>query len=261
MINDDLLIDLGPDAVQACMEYNVDISAIKYILQTHAHSDHFDAGHLITRHKDYACENVSNIILVSSSKTMEAINRKLQAEDSKVDIFNSECQKSLFLSLKLLSHKDKITLGNYNIFAFESLHDINEQSLIYLIENQGKTIFYGTDLLEITEEIYELLSGHHIDVVILDQTYGKGHNAGGHLDAVQVIEIINRMREKNIINKYSKIYATHISHEGNDIHEIMEETAYYHGYNIAYDGCVIEIYEPFKIILFRSEHKWKTKTY
>jgi len=26
---------------------------------------------------------------------------------------------------------NKITLGNYNIFAFESLHDINEQSLDY----------------------------------------------------------------------------------------------------------------------------------
>lgn len=39
---------------------------------------------------------------------------------------------------------NKITLGNYNIFAFESLHDINEQSLIYLIENNGKTIFYAS---------------------------------------------------------------------------------------------------------------------
>jgi len=60
---------------------------------------------------------------------------------------------------------NKITLGNYNIFAFESLHDINEQSLIYLIENNGKTIFYGTDLLEITEVIYELLSGYHIYII------------------------------------------------------------------------------------------------
>ncbi len=73
-----MLIDLGPDAVNACMEYNVDISAIKYILQTHAYSDHFDAGHLITRHKDYACENVKHITFVSSFKTMEAINRKLK---------------------------------------------------------------------------------------------------------------------------------------------------------------------------------------
>lgn len=53
VINDDMLIDLGPDSINACYQYDVDITKIKYIVQTHAHSDHFDAGHFITRHPDY----------------------------------------------------------------------------------------------------------------------------------------------------------------------------------------------------------------
>ena len=240
-INNDLLIDLGPDSAIACIEYDINLSKIKYILQTHVHSDHFDAGHLVTRHLDYASENIKSITLVSSPDTMKALNRKIQNEDSKIDIFNEECQRELAVSLNIISHKEAIILGDYKISAFESLHDVSEQSLIYLIENKGKTILYGTDLLEISEEVYSLLKGHFIDIMILDQTYGAGYNAGGHLDAEQVIEIINRMKEMNIINENSQIFATHISHEGNSIHEVMEEVASQNFYNVAYDGCIIEI--------------------
>ena len=35
--------------------------------------------------------------------------------------------------------------------------------------------------------------------------------------------------------------ATHISHEGNDIHSRMEESARENGYSIAYDGLEINL--------------------
>ena len=41
LINDDLLIDPGPWVLDAIKEFNVDISKIKYIINTHNHSDHF----------------------------------------------------------------------------------------------------------------------------------------------------------------------------------------------------------------------------
>jgi hypothetical protein len=37
------------------------------------------------------------------------------------------------------------------------------------------------------------------------------------------------------------IYATHISHEGNNTHEKMQSLAKEHCYNIAYDGLTITI--------------------
>ena len=54
LIGEDTLIDLGPDIMSAAFAFGVDIGQVRYCLQTHAHSDHFDAGHLITRMADYA---------------------------------------------------------------------------------------------------------------------------------------------------------------------------------------------------------------
>ncbi|MCL2472043.1 MAG: hypothetical protein FWF26_00035, partial [Treponema sp.] len=47
LINENLIIDLGPDFMSSSFSLGVDTSKILYWLQTHSHSDHFNAGHLI----------------------------------------------------------------------------------------------------------------------------------------------------------------------------------------------------------------------
>lgn len=241
VINDDLLIDLGPDSINSCYQYDVDLSKIKYIVQTHAHSDHFDAGHFITRHPDYATQNVNPITLIASLKTFYAMNKMLKDEDGRADLFCADFQEKLKLSLKTISHSDTIRLDEYSITALGSLHDINQQALIYLITYKDKTILYGTDLLDICEDVYNLLDNKSIDILILDQTYGEGYNAGGHLDAGQLKTIINRLRQMSIITDTTLIYATHISHEGNNTHEKMQSLAKEYGYDISYDGLIVTI--------------------
>lgn len=43
LIDDKILIDPGPCVCEAIKTFNVDVSKIKYVLNTHSHSDHFDA--------------------------------------------------------------------------------------------------------------------------------------------------------------------------------------------------------------------------
>ena len=112
---------------------------------------------------------------------------------------------------------------------------------IYIISYKGKNLLYGTDLLEITEEAWKIIENYKLDIVFLDQTYGEGVKNGGHLDESEIKKIIEYMNENGITNQKSQIYATHISHEGNNIHEIMEAKAKLSGYYIAYDGMEITI--------------------
>ena len=159
VINDELLIDLGPDSINACNMYGIDAGKIRYLLQTHSHSDHFD-----------------------------------------------------------------------------SKHDQRVEALNYIISCNDKSIFYGTDMLEISEEAWKLIEKCRFDVVFLDQTYGKWFNAGGHPDAGMVSDYVKAMKVKGIIDDNSLVYATHISHEGNATHEEMEKEAKSNGYHVAYDG-------------------------
>ncbi len=235
VINDELLIDLGPDVINACNMYGIDAGRIRYLLQTHSHSDHFDAGHFVTRWSEYATKNLKHLDIVCSRGTAGDMDRWIKQNES-IDLFEKKWQADLNCTLHIVSHGDVIRLGDYEIVAVDSGHDARIEALVYIVSYKGKSVFYGTDMLEIGEEAWKILDGHRFDVVFLDQTYGKGFNAGGHPDAGMVSEYVKTMKRKGITDEKTLVYATHISHEGNATHEEMEEEAGANGYRIAYDG-------------------------
>ena len=234
-----LLIDLGPDSATAAGELGADLSQVRYLLQTHAHSDHFDPGHLITRHPDYAGENRSPLSIAASGKTLEAMGRRLKGEDPSAELFDPDFQKKLGLSLFPIQDGQALCLGEYRVTALDSGHDPQEDALIFRVEQGRSAFLFGTDLLEISPKGWELLRERPLDFAILDQTYGHGVNSGGHLDAGQTASIAGRMRREGILKPGGQVYATHLSHEGNKNHEEAERDAAANGYRIAFDGLCL----------------------
>ncbi|NJO83030.1 MAG: hypothetical protein HC828_09540 [Blastochloris sp.] len=53
LINHDLLIDLGPDIHTAAMRLGCGLDQVQFCLQTHAHADHLDPSHLLSRSPAY----------------------------------------------------------------------------------------------------------------------------------------------------------------------------------------------------------------
>ncbi len=236
-----VLVDLGPDSVQACCRYGVDLTKIRVLLQTHAHSDHFDAGHFITRHPDYAIREAGFLTLAASGGTLRAMDAALRREDGDAKLFDAAFQRALRFTVCPLEPMKTAVLGGYSVTAFDSRHDPSQQAVVYLIEREGRSVFYGTDLREMGEEVYVRLRKVRPDVIILDQTYGEGKNAGGHLDAGEVAETVGRLRDMGAVTARTRIYATHISHEGNPSHEEMRALAGKYGYDIAYDGLTVQV--------------------
>ncbi|PIE36242.1 hypothetical protein CSA56_00720 [candidate division KSB3 bacterium] len=48
LIDDDLLLDLGPDILTASSLHGCPLTNVRYCLQTHAHADHLDLSHLLS---------------------------------------------------------------------------------------------------------------------------------------------------------------------------------------------------------------------
>jgi phosphoribosyl 1,2-cyclic phosphodiesterase len=53
LINENLLIDLGPDIMTAAFRHGCPLTRVRYCLQTHAHADHLDPSHLLSRSPEW----------------------------------------------------------------------------------------------------------------------------------------------------------------------------------------------------------------
>jgi phosphoribosyl 1,2-cyclic phosphate phosphodiesterase len=242
MVNDDLLIDFGPDVMSASFLHNVFVNKVRYLLQTHAHSDHFDAGHITTRISEYAVEGVKSLSVYASSGTLEKMSIMFRRLGYLLNFLEPEEQRRIDCEVITLEPSKISHFGKYDLLPIASNHDPDEESLIYAIRQGEKAILYGTDTDCLSNNSLKVLAecGWKFDGVILDHTYGWNIDGGGHLNANKFVKLVYFMRANNLLKEEAQILATHISHEGNPPHEEFNSIAAEYGYEAAYDGLVIE---------------------
>lgn len=242
LINADLLIDLGPDTVASSLMYGLDLSQIKYWLQTHAHSDHFDAGHFMTRSSDYAAQGVQPLTLYASSTCITCMSQMLSMEEPNMDLMGASLQSRFHLTVIPAQIGQAQTLGTYHIWAIPTAHDPDSGSVVYAISDGQSAILYATDCAFFDDTAWAILTkcGYCFSLVILEQTVGGNlTSCPNHLNAQQVRDIIHQLHLRKLTKKTCVCYVTHLSHEGNLPHAQLSKEAAPYGYHIAYDGLTL----------------------
>jgi phosphoribosyl 1,2-cyclic phosphate phosphodiesterase len=243
LINNDLIIDLGPDIMTASFAHHCNISNIRYCLLTHSHSDHFDISHLFSRHAEYASINVPHLHLYASSGTLQKSAELAKNELPGAKLLDPDYCRGLNLEVHEVEALQAFDVGDYQVIAFPAKHDPAVDPFLYAVKRAGQTIFYGTDTAALPEKTWRGFHLHKLqfDIVILDHTYGPGIIREDHLDALQFVEHITRMREEGLLAEHARFLATHISHEGNPVHSELVNFATQRGYEIAYDGLQLRL--------------------
>lgn len=241
LVNDDLLIDLGPDVITGSFLAGRSLTNVQFCLQTHSHGDHMDPSHFQPRTPEWGVFGVPRLHFYGSKATIQRVAEHFQGFYDTVSLLDAETCERLNLEIHEVTALEPFTAGRYRVIAFPANHDSAVQSLLYAVEADGRCIFYGTDTATLPEETWQGFHRHKLrfDVVILDHTYGPGVPGSDHLNADQFIEHIARMQEEGLLTDSARIFATHISHEGNPPHPELAEFAARHGYEIAYDGLTI----------------------
>lgn len=241
LINDDLLIDLGPDIMTAAAMHNRPLTKVRYCLQTHAHADHLDTSHFLSRSPGYGVVGAPRLHFYASAGTLRVAAQLLARDCEPHSFFDPEISERLNLEIHQIKASQQFMMGQYRVTAFTANHDSFVESLLYAIESDGQSIFYGTDTAELPEETWQGFHQHKLcfDVVILDHTYGPDKSGEGHLTAEKFIEHIARMREEKLLKENARILATHISHDANPVHAELVEFAARHGYEVGYDGMTL----------------------
>jgi phosphoribosyl 1,2-cyclic phosphate phosphodiesterase len=152
LINADLLIDLGPDIIAASFIHGCSITNIRYCLQTHPHSDHLDLSHLLTRSPEYAVEDVPRLGFYASSATLHKAAELLKNECAKASLLDPVFCDHLNMDIHPIEAYQSFVVGPYRVIAFPANHDPTVDPLLYAIEADGQTVFYGTDTAILPEE-------------------------------------------------------------------------------------------------------------
>ena len=71
LVNDDLIIDLGPDIMAASQIHGCLLTNVQYCLQTHPHADHMDLSHLLSRSPDFGTVGTPILNFYASVETLK----------------------------------------------------------------------------------------------------------------------------------------------------------------------------------------------
>ena len=229
LVNDELLLELSPDFPGFRIKYALDVAKLKAVLVTHTHQDHFSPQYLSYNCPSFA-ENAVPLKLFMSPYAAEQL-KGMKYE--KYDFFN-------YIEIVEAQPYERYSLGSYAITPLEASHNV-PQSLLYLIEHEGKTMLYGTDTGAILPRAQEFLSGKKLDIVCLDATAGRNHGKPQrHLGFSDIIEIKEKFIQTGCCDGATLFFATHFTHFTGMLHEEIEEFFAPYGIRAAYDGLIVE---------------------
>lgn len=243
LINDDLIIDLGPDIMAASQIYGCLLTNVQYCLQTHPHADHMDLSHLLSRSPGFGSVGTPVLNFYASAETLQRASETFERDLAGYSLFSPNTESWLKLKIHQIEPLQPFSIGNYRVIAFPANHAPYMGALLYSIESDGHCIFYGVDTATLFEETWQAFHQFQLrfNLVVLDHTYGPDQPGSDHLSARQLIEHVSRLRSEGLLKPNGRAFATHIAHEGNPVHLELVEFASKNGYEIAHDGLVLEI--------------------
>ncbi len=230
LVNDDLMIDAGPDffnyaELNECPNlYN----NVKNIIITHSHPDHICPSALLGLSKKANFTVWGDVAI------------KTLLENSLGD----EAKNITFKELPLYNY---VVIGRYNVKALPSNHltkNLDEKTRVYLVENKGRTLFYGCDCSWLPTRTWNVLRDTKVDTMIFELTCGLIARDDWRIfehNTIDMLELMLKSFKKNNYFFNTKIYTSHHAKTLHGSHEELKE--YLSKYNVtpAYDGLEIEI--------------------
>lgn len=179
----------------------------------------------------------------ASAETLARAAETFERDLASYSLLTPDAEKTLNLKIHAIEPLKSFIAGNYSVTALPANHAPTMGAMLYAVQADGRTVFYGADTATLPEVTWRAFHQHkfRFDLVMLDHTYGLNQPGRDHLSALQFIDHVDRMRDEGLLGPNARVFATHIAHEGNPAHAELEDFARQHGYEVAHDGLVLTI--------------------
>lgn len=245
MIDEQSMIDFGPDVYSQCVSSGVDLLRLKNIFLTHFHDDHISLENLIMRHSGKV-KGEFPVRIWGSPQALDAIVKeglpfyRIHGWDGAPNYFSSYefCPIEPYRTYEI---------DGMSVTPVPAAHGGYAQSELgynYIVKNKaGKTFLYAADTGWYEKETWQFFKewGGSFDFLVMECTYGDHEiddYAEGHLDFKNLRYVLQRLEEYGCMKRKTPVYLTHICHLnrtfGEDIHRRFADE----GWNVTagYDG-------------------------
>lgn len=234
-IDESLLIDLGPDTYLHMLYQGLNLPAIRSLLITHSHQDHWYPQELLLRGAPYAHGKEESLLTVYGCEDVKAVFDSVATQNDSPDFF----QRVAFQAVR--EFEPFVTDEGYQVTPLLAKHNPVEKCLLYLISKDGKTIFYGHDSGIYPEETWDYLKGKRIDLVSFDCTNILHPDENYHMGIPAAIKTRERLAAQGNCHSGTVYVLNHFSHNGKLMHDEIEQIAVENQFLTAWDGFYTDV--------------------
>lgn len=230
----DILIDLGPDCMSYVHRHGFDFSELAAILYTHSHEDHCQPDELGYLKGPTFAKKIAHdkVFLYGNERVRDRIKRVTD------HVPEADVRPAVpFEAIELPTLKATPVLSYHR-------EPKDEQTLNYVLQRDGKTLLYATDLGRYDEETWEYFSGVRLDSVVMECTNGltpRDERWPYHMSFNNVVDMKQRMHAIGALAETAPFYITHFSHNGAVPHDEFQKAADPHGITVAWDGLRVQL--------------------
>ena len=241
LINDDLLVDFGPDTYAHTLKYDFDLSRLTHVLITHPHEDHLYPDELTNRLPGFTKNPFVETMIIHGSEDALSYIRKVSDN-------NPSYKNQKRMLFDIMKPYESRRIGEYIVTPLPAEHG-TATPFVYLIEQGNKSLLVLNDTGRPSYEVYEYLikRGIVLNAISFDTTYGnenvlvKYGKADHHMGLLDNVAVKGFLDMNGVTDKNTICIANHFSHQGVDAdYDMMCEHADKYGFIISYDGLEIE---------------------
>ena len=235
LLDDTLLIDLNSETYSHFLQLGKTMWDISHILITHGHCDHFTFEEFCCRTPGGTTTVKDETLKVYASEGL--IRRFWSTLEARQDKYTQRLEGRL--EMIPITCYVPVDICGYTVTPLPASHADDEEAFVFLIEKDGKTLFYGNDTGYFGEALDDYLVAHkkHIHLLSLDCTKGdtdKTYNT--HMSMSEGRRIADRFLKAGIIDEKTLLYYTHFTHHCGMIYDELVVAAKKYGFEVAHDG-------------------------
>lgn len=210
-------------------------AGVKSLIVTHSHQDHFYPLELIMRALPYSHSPEGILTVYGNSNVKRLYEIALAEEDDSQNLHD-------MVHYQLIDwFSEFVTEDGDLVTALPANHKLNERCCTYLIEKDGKRLFYGNDSGFYPEDTWAFLKGKKLDLISFDSTQGSQPGGYSHMGLLDNLRAYERFCEFGCVGTDTKAVVNHFSHNGLLLHGEIEEYVRPYGFLTAYDGFEISL--------------------